>query len=234
MPTRDRFSLRDHVGEAIARDTGRQAISPPAEGKVTNNIMCHVTVAEATDMSDKPNSAILEIYLHEFDKLKDEAIARIGFRDNMLYITLATVGAVASFAVSNPEHNYALLIIPWVCVVLGWTYLSNDEKVSAISTYFRDDLEPRVRIASGTSAEQVFGWEWAYRNDPGRMSRKQIHFVVDQIAFVLSGLSALGAFLMSTWPVSIWTLALVGAEAALLGLLGVQFYWRRDFVKISV
>ncbi|WP_187329296.1 hypothetical protein [Halomicronema hongdechloris] len=32
---------------------------------------------------------------------------------------------------SDPTHYYALLVIPWVCLILGWTYVVNDEKISS-------------------------------------------------------------------------------------------------------
>jgi len=41
----------------------------------------------------------LDIYLQEYGKLKDEQAQRIGFRDNLLYVTLALFGTVLAFAV---------------------------------------------------------------------------------------------------------------------------------------
>ena len=77
---------------------------------------------------------MLKVWLMEYDKLKVEQIQRIGFRDNLLYTTLGIFGAVVSFAMSNPANTYALLVVPWVCLVLGWTYVVNDEKISAIAS----------------------------------------------------------------------------------------------------
>jgi len=61
-------------------------------------------------MSDKDQ--ILEIFFKEYDKLKSEQAQRIGFRDNLLYVTLGLFGTVVSFAVSNPANYYALLVVP--------------------------------------------------------------------------------------------------------------------------
>jgi hypothetical protein len=58
-------------------------------------------------MSDKQQ--MLEVYLQEYEKLKDEQTQRIGFRDNLLYVTLGVFGAVISFAVSSKSNYYALL-----------------------------------------------------------------------------------------------------------------------------
>jgi hypothetical protein len=69
-------------------------------------------------MSDK--AQVLEIFLKEYDKLKSEQAQR-GFRDNPLYVTLGLFGTIVSFAVSNPTNYHALLVVPWVCLILGWT-----------------------------------------------------------------------------------------------------------------
>lgn len=98
-------------------------------------------------MSDK--DPVLEIFFKEYDKLKLEQTQRIGFRDNLLYVTLGLFGTVVSFAVSNPSNHYAFLIIPWVCLILGWTYLVNDEKISAIGKYIRYKLVDKVREHTG-------------------------------------------------------------------------------------
>lgn len=55
-------------------------------------------------MSDKDQ--ILEIFFKEYDKLKSEQAQRIGFRDNLLYVTLGLFGTLVSFAVSNPSNYY--------------------------------------------------------------------------------------------------------------------------------
>ena len=73
-------------------------------------------------MGDK--DPVLEIFFKEYDKLKSEQTQRIGFRDNLLYVTLGLLGTVASFAVSNPSNYYAFLVIPWVCLIwagLTWS-----------------------------------------------------------------------------------------------------------------
>ncbi|WP_019502890.1 hypothetical protein [Pseudanabaena sp. PCC 6802] len=68
----------------------------------------------------------LNVYLQEYDKLKHEQVQRIGFRDNLLYVTLALFGTVLVFALGDKGNPYALLVLPWVSLVLGWTYVVND------------------------------------------------------------------------------------------------------------
>ncbi len=138
-------------------------------------------------MSDKQQ--ILEVYLHEYEKLKEEQTQRIGFRDNMLYVTLGVFGGILSFALSGKTNYYALLVIPWVCLILGWTYLVNDEKISAIGRYIRYTLVDKVQELTGNAdIESIFGWEIAHRSDTRRLRRKIEQLVIDEITFVLSGI----------------------------------------------
>ncbi|MEQ8975543.1 MAG: hypothetical protein RIE73_34820 [Coleofasciculus sp. C1-SOL-03] len=181
-------------------------------------------------MSDKDQ--ILEIFFKEYDKLKSEQAQRIGFRDNLLYVTLGVFGGVVSFAVSNPSNYYALLVIPWVCLILGWTYVVNDEKISAIGRYIRYKLVNKVKEHTGYGdLETLFGWEIAHRSDKHRKRRKIQQLIVDEITFVFSGIIALSAFwfLVAKPPLGVTILSWV--ELLLLILLGVEMFIYADLAE---
>ncbi|MER5476882.1 hypothetical protein ABT026_07850 [Streptomyces sp. NPDC002734] len=141
----------------------------------------------------------------EYQVIKEEQKARIGFRDNLLYVTLAAVTAVIA-AAAQAKSVVLLLSLPPVCVILGWTYLVNDEKISAIGRYIRTDLGPRLAAALGAppaaggphvtaaAGTELFGWESAHRTDARRGSRKLIQCVVDLSAFCLVPLGGLVLF----------------------------------------
>ncbi|MFP3987044.1 hypothetical protein U9R90_05980 [Streptomyces sp. E11-3] len=133
-----------------------------------------------------------QLLLTEYQTVKDEQKARIGFRDNLLYVTLAAVAAVVA-AAAQTGQALMLLALPPVCVVLGWTYLVNDEKISAIGAYVREDLGPRLAALAGAEGgtPEVFGWERAHRGDGRRRSRKVIQCVVDLTAFCFVPLGGL-------------------------------------------
>jgi len=181
-------------------------------------------------MSDQQQ--ILEIYLKEYEKLKEEQAQRIGFRDNMLYVTLGVFGGVLSFALSQKANYYALLVIPWVCLILGWAYLVNDEKISAIGKYIRLTLVEKVKEQNGyADYESIFGWEIAHRSDERRKRRKIEQLIIDEITFVGSGLVALLAFwfLVSQPPLAIHILGCM--ELFLLLILGVEIVVYADLAK---
>ncbi|MER5195869.1 hypothetical protein ACWD3J_26945 [Streptomyces sp. NPDC002755] len=158
-----------------------------------------------------------QLLLAEYQSVKDEQKARIGFRDNLLYVTLAVVAAVIA-AAAQAEQTSMLLALPPVCVVLGWTYLVNDEKISAVGRYVRRELGPRLAELAGT--EVAFGWETYHRGDPGRTSRKIVQCVVDLLAFCVVPTAALVVY-WSGGQVSAGLLALSVAEAAAVAGLGV-------------
>jgi hypothetical protein len=181
-------------------------------------------------MSDQ--KSILEVYLHEYEKLKEEQAQRIGFRDNLLYVTLGVFGAVVSFAVTNKANYYALLVIPWVSLILGWNYLVNDEKVSAIGKYIRLTLTEKIKEQTGhPEIESIFGWETAHRSDNRRKRRKIEQLIIDEITFVFSGVIALIAFwlLVSNSPLVVNILGVI--ELILLLILAVEIFIYADLAK---
>jgi hypothetical protein len=118
-------------------------------------------------------------HLAEYEKLKEEQGRRIHFRDNMRYVMFVAAGFAFSKAGDMP---FALLAIPWMCSVLGWTYVANMRQVCRIREYLMTKLADRV-------GEDCFGWEHeAPQNDYRR------RLLVDEITFVGPGLVALIAF----------------------------------------
>lgn len=175
----------------------------------------------------------LQILLEEYRVLKAEQGMRIGFRDNLLYVTLGLFGAIASFAVANTQGVYAFLIIPWVCLVMGWTYVVNDQKITAIGRHIRYTLEDRISTLIGGPADNqyLFGWETAHRDDSRRMSRKYLQLCIDEIAFVFSGLTALLVFWVLVPESTPLLITLSALEAVLLLALGIQIAIYADLAK---
>ncbi len=180
---------------------------------------------------------LLDIYLQEYGKLKDEQAQRIGFRDNLLYVTLALFGTVLAFALGEKANPYALLVLPWVSLVLGWTYLVNDQKITAIGRYIRYKLVEKVNELTGQANEgveevqSIFGWEIVHRSDRRRKRRKIEQLIIDEIAFVMSGFVALVAFWILV-PQIHWLAQILGwIEFVLLVVLGIEIVVYADLAK---
>jgi hypothetical protein len=145
----------------------------------------------------------------EYQQLKSEQVARIGFRDNLLYVTLVAIAGTLTITHSAHSRAY-LLLVPPVAFVLGWTYLCNDNLITAIGRYVREH-----------PALPVMGWECEHPADRHRGSRKLIQLVVDLATFCGSSLIALAAFWLA--PGGPLTLAASIAEATAAVILAWQF-----------
>ncbi|MFF0371263.1 hypothetical protein [Micromonospora sp. NPDC005087] len=161
-----------------------------------------------------------KLLLVEYERLKDEQKGRIGFRDNLLYATLGAMTAVVAATLQAPKNHGLLLLLPPVSVLLGWTYLVNDEKVSAIGRYIREEITPR--LAALTAGEGVvFGWEVAHRTDPRRRIRKALQLAIDLATFCLAPLVAVVVFLIDGQHETI-LVVVSSAEALAVALLAMQ------------
>ena len=175
---------------------------------------------------------ILEIFFKEYDKLKSEQAQRIGFRDNLLYVTLGLFGTVISFAISSTANRYALLVVPWICLILGWTYVVNDEKISAIGKYIRYKLIRNIKQhVSFADLEALFGWEFIHREDTHRLRRKIQQLLIDEITFVFSGIAALSTFWTLVPSPHLGIIVLSAIEFLLLILLGIEIFIYADLKK---
>ncbi|MEV6492009.1 hypothetical protein AB0M20_25835 [Actinoplanes sp. NPDC051633] len=145
-----------------------------------------------------PGPTVGQLLLTEYERLKDEQKARIGFRDNLIYVTLASMAAVVTAALTAKGHANLLLMLPPVSTVLGWTYLVNDEKVTAIGHYLRGYLAPKLD-SSGTA----FAWETTHRSDRCRKHRKIIQMVVELGTFAAPAAAAIIVYWINgpwEWP----------------------------------
>ncbi|MFD4997942.1 hypothetical protein [Streptomyces buecherae] len=159
------------------------------------------------------------LLLAEYEQVKQEQRARIGFRDNLIYATFGTMAAVIGSTLARSGHLDMLLLLPPLSVILGWTYLVNDEKISAIGRYVRNELAPRLKELTGERAD-VLGWEAAHRHDAHRRSRKRIQLAVDLLTFCAAPLAAIAVYWL-LGPVR-WPLLLVSlVETAMV--LGLAF-----------
>jgi len=127
-----------------------------------------------------------QAHLVEYEKLKKEQGRRIQFRDNMRYVTLAAIGVVAAQAGrSSPE---LLLVIPWICLILGWNYVANAGAVKRIGEHIEGPLSKAVSASAGD--DRVFQWE-SFRRDERDAARRVRQLVVDEITFFFPGVMAL-------------------------------------------
>lgn len=178
-------------------------------------------------MTPDDDLTVGKILLAEYERIKDEQKVRIGFRDNLIYVTLATMAAVIFAALQAKGHANLLLLLPPVSVLLGWTYVVNDEKISAIGRYIRNQLAPRLADLIG-DAGHILGWEVAHRSDPRRLSRKYLQLAVDLSTFCLAPLAAI-VVAMVNGPRTVPFAAVSVVELVALSVLAWQIVVYAEF-----
>jgi hypothetical protein len=159
-----------------------------------------------------------ELALAEYKQIKTEQVTRIGFRDNLMYVTLVAIAG--TLTISAHSRGY-LLLVPAVTGVLGWTYLVNDFMITAIGRYVREHPDlPGMR------------WETDHPADKRRAVRKTIQLAVDLVTFCGSGLAALTAFWLASAPQSPLLVLASAIEVIATGVLAWQFIAYADIRSI--
>lgn len=189
----------DRVGAVRVR---RQRARWPA-------IRCLISQNAGTGQEDQQGPD--ELALAEYRQIKSEQVARIGFRDNLMYVTLVAIAGTLTITHSAHSRGY-LLLVPAVSFVLGWTYLVNDHMITAIGRYVREH-----------PALSAMRWETSHLAGKRRASRKAIQLAVDLAAFCGSAVTALIAFWAAPDPQSPFLVLASVAEAIATGVLAWQF-----------
>jgi len=161
-----------------------------------------------------------DLIVVEYEQLKAEQRARIGLRDNLIYVTLAVYAAIAAAALTVQGQVRLLLVLPFAATLLGWTHLANDEKISALGRYVRSHLAPRLETLRPDAAP-VFVWETLHRSDRCRRTRKYLQMAIDLAAFNLPALAALALYWIDR-PFSGPLVAVSALELIATGVLAWQ------------
>lgn len=140
----------------------------------------------AQETTTAPAAGTVDLITLEYTTLKAEQLSRIGIRDNLVYATLATIGAVI-FGAAKLDSALPLLALPLAVTVLGWTYLANDRKISEIGRYVRTYVTPRIETLAPGS--KPFAWESLHRASRNKTGQ----LLIDLGAFCVPSLAAIVA-----------------------------------------
>lgn len=133
-----------------------------------------------------------DVFIAEFEKLKDEQISRAAHRDRLFHLTIILIGGGFTLALSEHENAYlVLLFLPVVAFIAGVSHLGCDRRISAIGSYFKDALAPKIAKSLGVRTEEVLSWEVYIRADRHRHVRKWLQLATNLLLYVGSGVCAL-------------------------------------------
>jgi hypothetical protein len=160
-----------------------------------------------------------ELVTLEYAHMKEEQRLRIGTRDNLIYATLGSLALVVAGTMQTGLIAVLLLVAP-VCFVLGWTYLVNDDRITAIGRYIEANIIPGL-TAFAPPGVSVLGWEQSHRSDSRRRRRKGWQLGVDLFTFIGAPVAALFMVVLRS-PPSAGLAAVVAAEVTGSALLAAQ------------
>ena len=164
------------------------------------------------------DTARLSVLLEEYRALKAEQVHRIGVRDQLVYALLVVIAAVAG---GTPFAGRAVpLLLPPVCVLLGWVFLRTDHMITSIGRYLRDDLTPLLTTVAGPG---LLAWENGYHcGDLRSRQRKHLQLGIDLATFCLPAAAAIAVFWTTSTSTHPALIAVSLAEAAATAVLAWQ------------
>lgn len=169
---------------------------------------------------------LADVLALEYGHLKEEQRARIATRDSLVYTTLAAQALLAGTALTSGRPE-VLLLIPFVCVVLGWTRMLNDQKITHIRRYIDGSLRPQLQARlEGT----VLGWELAHRTGTQYRIQKAGQLLVDLLLYGASSLAASVVAVGSSDSPAI-VVAVAAAECVLGATLGLLLIRAADLPR---
>jgi len=186
-----------------------------------------IATPEITDADATPVDHLTgdEIWLHEYDMLKNETIERIKQRDGFINLNIVAIAAIVGLALSSAVNPIVILAIPWVSLCFGWAYLANDEKVSALGLYTRYHL-------TMVFGSEYLAWE---RSEKRSTNLKNIHkgvqLFADLIQFVMPGIASPIVFLVLTDNSSVGFILLAALEIVLSLGLCILFVLLSNFIE---
>ena len=155
----------------------------------------------------------------EYAALKTEQLERIKQRDTFLNLAIVAVGLAAGFSSQADVPSIAWLSIPWVSMILGWAYLSNDDKVSAIGWYLRETEIKAERVETPT-------WETSAKGYLPPTLRTIADAMVFLIAFVFPTPAAIAIYTLTDTGIDHWPWgirALVFVQVLLISCLATLY-----------
>lgn len=126
--------------------------------------------------------------------LKTEQLERIKQRDTFLNLNIVALGVFAAIAVQNQKQAAAWLVVPWLTAIIGWAYLSNDDKVTAIARHLTATVDTRTAALS---------WEAGQKGLLPLWVRRLAEVVVFLLSFVLPTPVAIALY-ATAYPETTW------------------------------
>ena len=126
--------------------------------------------------------------------LKAEQLERIKLRDTFLNLNIVALGLITAIAVQGQRQAAAWLVVPWLMAIMGWAYLSNDDKITAIARHLKTTPDAQTTALS---------WEVSQKGLLPPWVRRVAETVVFLLSFVLPipvSIALYATASLAAWP----------------------------------
>ena len=123
--------------------------------------------------------------------LRAEQLERIKQRDGFLNLNVVAVGTVGAISLSSPGRLPAILLIPWATAILGWAYVANDDKVTALGRHLYGVLPTH---------QQTQSWDAGNKGYLPAAVRRSAEVIVFFLSFVVPTPASILIFARSDSP----------------------------------
>lgn len=179
----------------------------------------------ATNTPGTPNSAndsqelTLQAALQEYSALMAEIANRSGAQHVILNLSVLATGGTAGFVLSNPHRGVVILVLPFVCSVLGALWLDHARCIVNIGTYIRIRRWPE--LCSLLPGGQISSYEeWAHE-DRSSLWRTLLFSAPPMATFVTPGFAGLIYSIHGIRGLTLWSAWALGAVLMVASLT----YW---------
>lgn len=196
---------------ALERTAGSHSLVLPLSAAVRPICTWHLLLNNRVlGMAADPVQLAMQAHLAEFAALRQEMVGLIKRRDQLVFIALATSGALFSFAFStsgsdvDSSRRLSLYLVTPLSTAIGGLWLGNELRIRRIGAYLRNVTGRRVNALLATAGgdtwqgADVLSWESSSERTMFRWSRRVFDGFVTIVAFVGAGVLAQAAILLNS------------------------------------
>ncbi|ODS32828.1 MAG: hypothetical protein SCARUB_02034 [Candidatus Scalindua rubra] len=115
-------------------------------------------------MLEKQSDSILNVYLKEYDAIRNEINLRLKEKDTIVRYTILLVSAII-LGIWKTQDNFnhtflmlvLLLIIPFISILLTFVHNWHDEMIIVLGSYIEKEIKPKIN--SFFEKTDLLGWE---------------------------------------------------------------------------
>jgi hypothetical protein len=188
---------------------------------------------EKEERENSKSDSILNVYLKEYEAIRNEINLRLKEKDTIVRYTVLLVSAIVVGLWKAPDNfNQTflmlalLLIIPFISILLTFVHNWHDEMIIVLGSYIEKEIRPRINIL--LEKEDLLKWD-TFLQEFRNKNEWKINSLVKRLIFIAPiPISMIGYFLITARLNEKW-IEIIMVTMDLLLLLWIFYH----FFKIN-